>query len=515
MSLADMEEPLAKRRRFFTEESKTLDDPSVPAATQLDNADTTNIEAQKDIPLEDGDHSAGDDVMDAVSSGFDQSIFESFVGQQVPPDTMSRLREAAGDDVERAVNMFFDGSWKKTATVSAANTAPKSMTINAFTKPKSESANAKNSSTTIPKSPVRNAVLKQSMPEYRYVGAFGVSAWSTKSGANVLQYGDPVRIERQKIQPPKIPVGKGKSKPAQAPKGNTAASRRVDVIVRFTNIQGFEIGRLPREAANWVSTLMDQKVCKFEGTCVYAPERLRTNDTILLQLRCSLLRTAFDNDGFKLPDNRTTGLFEEKETSEEKELRLRQVALVKLFEEVKLLPSRTSETTAKHKREGLLQAAEVAEQYENQKPKKVDSAENGGSSPPSDEVEDGKELEQDQLDTLYKKAQSFDFNAKAAEPADTFAMDLRHYQKQALHWMMSKEQDERDDEREVSMHPLWEEYAWPLKDFDNNDLPQVKDQNMFYVNDPFYIPISSIRMQCYQSLKTLPSFPLIVADNFS
>jgi DNA repair protein RAD5 len=91
-------------------------------------------------------------------------------------------------------------------------------------------------------------------------------------------------------------------------------------------------------------------------------------------------------------------------------------------------------------------------------------------------------LEQDQLDALYKKAQTFDFNTPEAEPPDTFAMILRPYQKQALHWMISKEKDEKARSEESSMHPLWEEYAWPLKDFDDKDLPQVDGQTNFYVN---------------------------------
>jgi DNA repair protein RAD5 len=98
-----------------------------------------------------------------------------------------------------------------------------------------------------------------------------------------------------------------------------------------------------------------------------------------------------------------------------------------------------------------------------------------------DEEEDGQVLEQDQLDALYRKAQSFDFNTPEAEPADTFAMSLRPYQKQALHWMMKKEKDERTN-REPSMHPLWEEYEWPLKDADDCDVPQYDGQSKFYVN---------------------------------
>ncbi|KAF8854677.1 putative DNA repair protein rad-5 [Acephala macrosclerotiorum] len=488
MSFADSEGPPAKKRRFFTEKSDVLDSSLAHEASLPDELDAFPSSAQdgenvsKHTSTGSGSQSQrpplnGRSQNDAPL-GFDQDTFESFVGDKVAPDVMRKLREASGDHMERAVNMFFDGSWKTASTSKFSTSLP--MTLNGFARTNS---NGEGSSKKSPRtgSPAPKVQLRDSMPEFRYIGVFGVGGWATRSGTTLIKHGEPIRIERQKIQPPKAPVGKGKGRPAlNAPKPNSAAAKRVDVIVRFTNARGDEIGRLPRDHANWVSTLIDQKVCKFEGTCIYAPERIRTNDTIFIQLRCTLLRTAFDTGGFKLPDNRTAGLFEEKETSEEKELRLRQVALVKLFEEINMLPSRTSETTAKHKREGLLQAAEVAEQYEAQK-KKADASENGGSSPLSEE-EEGKELEQDQLDSLYKKAQSFDFNAPAAEPADTFAMDLRQYQKQALHWMMAKEKDEKDESKEMSMHPLWEEYAWPLKDNDEKELPQVIGQDRFYVN---------------------------------
>lgn len=80
--------------------------------------------------------------------------------------------------------------------------------------------------------------------------------------------------------------------------------------------------------------------------------------------------------------------------------------------------------------------------------------------------------------------QSFDFDTPEAEPASTFAMTLRPYQKQALHWMLSKEKNEKEKRREVSMHLLWKEYAWPIKDADDKDLPRVDDQPCFYMN-PF------------------------------
>ena len=180
-----------------------------------------------------------------------------------------------------------------------------------------------------------------------------------------------------------------------------------------------------------------------------------------------------------MDNNRTTGLYEAKETGEEKDLRIRQVALVKLFEEINLIPTKTSETSAKSKRQSLLRSAEMAEQDEKSRtPKKSDAA---PSSPPSEDAEDGKELEQDQLDTLYEKAQSFDFNTPSAEPANTFTMELRRYQKQALHWMMGKENDEKSDKK-ASMHPLWEEYAWPTHDVDDKEVDKVDGQDHFYVN---------------------------------
>jgi DNA repair protein RAD5 len=193
----------------------------------------------------------------------------------------------------------------------------------------------------------------------------------------------------------------------------------------------------------------------------------------------------FEASNFVKPteNNRRTGLFEARETQDELNLRYRQVGLVKLFSEINLQPSQINAMTAKHKREGILQAAEVAEQYEStMKTSGTSTPNNVGSSPPSEENEEGEELEQDQLDSLYKKAQSFDFNTPVAEPVQSFAMELRKYQKQALHWMLNKETSQKSEHKEQSMHPLWEEYQWPTKDAADKELPAVEGQANFYVN---------------------------------
>lgn len=497
MSLAEVSERPLKKRRFFAEdppEEVALPHPSPPSDDHVlqdvtPNTGIPHISAEDPKPvlngLEENRNPGSSTAVAGKTDGFDRQLFESIVGGEVPDGAMERLHEMAGDNMERAINMYLDGTWEQGMVSMPPSIRMESFTTRLPDRKQSQSTTPRNKSP----SPQRVEAFK-SMPDYRYVGAFGVEGWATKSGSNLLKHGEPVKIERTKIKPTVKKGRGGKAVPT------TAAKMRSDIIVRFANAKGEELGRLPKETAAWVSPLLDQRVCRFDGVCVFAPDRLRVNDTVYIQLRCSMLRRAFEAGGFVKPENnnRTTGVFEEKETSEEKDLRMRQVALVKLFDEINLHPTTVNETTAKHKRQGILEAAEIAEQYDKEKEKDDKPKQNGTSTPstpPNDEeAEDGKELEQDQLDTLYKKAQSFDFNTPCKEPADTFVLDLRKYQKQALHWMVGKEKDEKSENLERSMHPLWEEYTWPIKDFDDKELPAVSEQASFYVN-PYSGELSS------------------------
>ncbi|KAJ5120373.1 uncharacterized protein N7515_009761 [Penicillium bovifimosum] len=385
----------------------------------------------------------------AAADGFDVDLFTSIVGEKLPVDAIKTIRSAATNNIERAVNIYFDGSWKKPVQSNGPVAIPQPRDVPVT--PGFGRADAD------------GLVLHlQYQPAARYVGGFGVEGWATRSGPALLKHGDTVFIERARSQP-MTKRGRG---------GRTFVNHKSDVLTRFTNKAGQEIGRLPHETAEWVSTLIDQKICRFEGVCVFVPDRVRVNDTIYLQLHVYMLKEAFRSAAFAAmnpDDNRSTGLFEESESNEEKNLRLRQVALVKLFNEIGLHPTSTNPTTERHKKDGILRAAEIAEQYDTKKEKDKSS---------EDETE---ELQEDQLDTLYRKAQSFDFNMPAADPPPTFTLSLRKYQQQALHWMLSKEKDSKET-REKSMHPLWEEYTWPLKDVDDHELPKVQDLDHFYVN---------------------------------
>ncbi|RSL60213.1 DNA repair protein RAD5 [Fusarium duplospermum] len=486
MGFNDSQEPPAKKRRFFVDPSEASSDPALPS-----NLDSSPLQPRRrffkdeddDVKLEQDDRNVlversangtsqqsqppSDVQQESSSVSFDQETFEAFVGDKVSSDVLSAIRDHCGNDLERAVNMYFDGTYKKFMKKPSLSTPLRPAATGSSRSP---SANTERPRTTI---------SQKRMPNFRYIGAFGAEGWATRSGTNLLKHGDIVKIERHRPLPPPPAKVKGKFGSVTPSRANNLTSRRVDIVVRFTTQSGTEIGRLSKDTAKWVSTLIDQKICKFEGTCVYIPERLRTSDTVFLQLRCFILNSAFFDRSFQLADDRSAVFFEQNETTDEKNLRQRQFALVKLFEEINLQPTVTN-AAAKDSRKGLLQAAEQDEEKQKD-PKKTTT--NGKEVPSSNssDTEEGEELEQDQLDALYKKAQSFDFSTPEAEPAETFAMDLRPYQKQALHWMMAKEKDEKSN-REPSMHPLWEEYTWPLKDVDGKDLPPVEGQPNFYIN---------------------------------
>lgn len=468
-----------KKRRFFTEDSSPVQvrtkQPSPRQHTPPPEADS-NEQAQDETE---------ETTNPETTDGFDVGMLQAVVGE-LSESTLRKLKDVSGNNVERgrlatitilwilliflAINLYLDGSWnsapvQQTAPIFQSRPQTQPTILNTLMRTESEI-----SATSTPGSGTSTPTILREMPSKRYIGSFGVVGWATKSGTGILKHNERIGIERVKKSPK---LNKAKK---------VVALKNQDVLVRFTNQKGEEVGRLENDSAAWIAPLIDQKVCTFEGTVVYTPDRIRTGDTVYLQLRGYFLRSAFDKRKFTKPaDNREVSIFEEKETSDERDLRMRQIGMVKFFEQINMHPTRQNETTEKHKRQGLLQAAESAEKEKKPKTENGTQAE-PGSSPPAEEAEEGKELEQDQLDSLYKKAQSFDFNTPTLDPANTFRMDLRKYQKQALYWMVSKEKDQSLVGKETSMHPLWEEYQWPTQDADNEPLPVIEDQTMFYVN---------------------------------
>ncbi|KAL1954148.1 hypothetical protein VTO42DRAFT_1556 [Malbranchea cinnamomea] len=460
MNYTDIDERPLKKRRFFCENGSERAQGS-PSADDANDASTRRT--QPFMRREAQDEVTEGDVVDG-HSGFDIELFSSVVGHSVSEEVIQQIRRQAGDDVQQAVNIYLDGNW---GTQSHTQPPTEVEDNNDVT---TGSIDHHRASSEVQSSENDGELLSYCPPQ-RYVGAFGVAGWATRSGSHLLKHGELVKIERSRIQPA-TRIGRGGKIIARQ------SNPQGDVLTRFTNANGVEIGRLPQETAQWVSTLIDQKICTFEGMCVYAPDHIRINDTVYIQLKCYLLHDAFCKRSTPIAadDATTTRIFEQHETAEERALRLRQVALVTLFDEINLHPTSGDESVTKYKKEGLLRAADLDQQV----------AKGRGRGSPRDEnessdSEEGKKLEQDQLDTLYQKAQSFDFNSPEATPAESFIMELRKYQKQALHWMLGKEKD-NSPRRQTSMHPLWEEYTWPVKDVDDRPLPRVRGQDKFYIN---------------------------------
>ncbi|KAF5015755.1 hypothetical protein F66182_12797, partial [Fusarium sp. NRRL 66182] len=252
----------AKKRRFFVEDEN---------GTSHLNVSQQDTSSQADSPLNDQDSdmisenpiertAAQQPVQDA--NGFDAQLFASIVGQDVPETTITMIQQAAGGNMERAINIFLDGSYERITTRPTTTSIP-ARPQRTLPAPETQTETGSQVVTTPPNqsnlsewTPPEGAEVLKHMSSRRYIGAFGVAAWATKSGLNVIRHEDKVKIERTKIRTTKM----GK-------KGRIIPNQKADVITRFTNMRGEEIGRLPQDTAEWVSTLIDQKICDFEGSC--------------------------------------------------------------------------------------------------------------------------------------------------------------------------------------------------------------------------------------------------------
>lgn len=93
MSVAELDERPAKKRRFFVEDSPRVQHPLSPPAVKLKETDdaTTADEVVKKEEEE-----------EAVS-GFDVQLLESIVGEKIPPDVQETLQRLSEGNVERGL----------------------------------------------------------------------------------------------------------------------------------------------------------------------------------------------------------------------------------------------------------------------------------------------------------------------------------------------------------------------------------------------------------------------------
>ena len=155
-----------------------------------------------------------------------------------------------------------------------------------------------------------------------------------------------------------------------------------------------------------------------------------------------------------------------------------------MFERCNMNAKQSSILTQEHKHAGTLNVEKIQEHFGNEgwtgykSTSSIHQSLFGSTSDDEDDSNDSN-ISDKRLNTLYEKAQRLDLNIPEAEPpAHTFLYTLRRYQKQALHWMLSKETLNPDQTKPVTLHPLWEEYEFP----DSEEIIEDEQSNKFYFN---------------------------------
>ncbi|PWN46387.1 hypothetical protein IE81DRAFT_319294 [Ceraceosorus guamensis] len=399
--------------------------------------------------------------------------------------------------------------------------------------------------------PTRSPVFKR-----RFIGTFIVPAWSLSKGASYIQQGDRILVTRQKPKSfadaatsnGKKTSGKAQPKQAKLMFGSSKTQSPIakkpkekeDVIVRFTNLRGFEVGRIHTDVSAWMSKLLDRDIVYFDGSVVDCPSSLTVGCDILLEINAYLCKEAFpfakgarsSNFG-RDADDQTFNPWgaETAETANEKSLRERKGALLRLFRACTLKPSMTNELLKTHQATSEeLDATDAIEQYGGaasisscstlrdtngaQRPKKHQEKSGSQEHPivlsddikkdsvnassaidvedPSKEeheVNDGTELAEDQLKAVYAQAQRGDQALPEVEPSADFALSLRPYQKQALGWMINMEKslsERQGDARHLSLHPLWEQYRFPPDESDpQSAIALLDDPYAYFYFNPY------------------------------
>ncbi|KAF9650357.1 hypothetical protein BDM02DRAFT_3223262 [Thelephora ganbajun] len=314
-----------------------------------------------------------------------------------------------------------------------------------------------------------------------FLGSIVVAnAWSTVKGKGYVKNGDPILVEWDRLkQEDELPRKSDKKKPLQKkgkqltitalmkPRQDNFKKKQND-IVRLTNRGGFEIARLPQNVANWVARLLETGIIEFRGSNVVdVPPDLKTGLDIVVSLSVYVLAQAFKPPNTRQEADCKEPIFHEgAETIEEQELRGRKQALLKLFDAVNLRPVRGSGVVGKKKDAELgydevLKMAEVSTQSPNLPPKPTSVRKEIVGDGEEVEVEPGEDLDENQLAMIYNRAQQHDKTMSEMDPAETFALTLRPYQKQGLMWMTSMENGDQNAREATAIHPLWQEFIFP------------------------------------------------------
>ncbi|KAJ2927694.1 hypothetical protein H1R20_g9394, partial [Candolleomyces eurysporus] len=275
------------------------------------------------------------------------------------------------------------------------------------------------------------------------------NAWSNVSGRSYVKINDFIDVKRdtEDDEPPAASSSKTKSTTSSDSKkkdgkkqmklssmlkplpSKPVKKKKGDTIVRLVNKKGFEFGRLPTDASWWIYKLLELNLVEIRGIMTDCPERLTTGIGLIVTLQFFILPSAFTlpSTSGTVEDPPPKVMFNEgQETQEEVNLRERKSAIVRMFDVLGLRPQAGAKSKSKHD-ESITH--EALKKMAARPTKKVKEIVGDGEEI---EVEDGGDLSTNDIDNIYKRAQHNDKIMGQMEPAESFALNLRSYQKQAL-----------------------------------------------------------------------------------
>ncbi|OBZ81326.1 DNA repair protein RAD5, partial [Choanephora cucurbitarum] len=359
---------------------------------------------------------------------------QAILGPQVPEKVLENILYRANNNLETAINLYFNEPALQQAPQPAPQPAAKPAPV--FNK---------------------RTIATQDGLKY-YIGDIVISGWSMIKGLAPVKEGDPITIVRNKTTPAK----NGKS----------------NRIVRFA-YEGREIGRLSRDVADYMAVLLDQQLAYFEGNIIYCPHAVNLGEDIIISIKCYILPKAFHTNSFMsnaMPAAKRKPMIEDKRTQELPVKR--KIALLQMFRQLGLKPVRSAIQSINAEC-GLGEQEDTWDRLiQSVTTSNTPLAEKEQQEGSIDSEDEKKEVSDGQLDTIYEKAQVFDAQIKPMSQPPTMTLDLKEYQQRALAWMMAKEafDYEEGDIDMRSMHPLWEEYSFP---------GEFCDEHRFFYLNPY------------------------------
>ncbi|KAG0224670.1 DNA helicase rad5 [Actinomortierella wolfii] len=395
------------------------------------------------------------------------------LGSEVEVRLLQHLYDITGGNVNTAINRFYEGETHVPPPPQQCTTSSSSSSTSSNALNKSVQQIRSTSTTSVNGSSKTASNKRKAIDNFfpKYIGELTVTGYALASMVKV-RAGDTIRIERAR---PQAPSSSSMRKKIGGRFGSNYGKE--NNVVRFTNKDGYEIGRLPVDVARWVSKLMDFGLAEFRGTVIYAPTILKTGTEVIFTMRCYLTAQAFvslekehlnqvkQQSGVSM--NRDTV-----ETAEEVNLKNRKFAINTMFRDLALKPSATNSTVGPREYDGDLLAGAEPSSPSSKREGQDDDKE-------GEEEEEEKQVSDSELDVLYEKAQQHGREFAPMEPPSTMTYTLKPYQKQALAWMVYKEQLEKHSDDHLTLHPLWEQYDFPLEDGYETHLDEPR---RFYLN---------------------------------